>query len=1222
MAFYPANDPYSPTSGGKSGQILVSNGEKLSPSWLDVDKVHEAIYNNDSGLFVVDINPNFISKKLPTNIKFIKNSTTTNSTYTKQSDDVILSVGNNGSNYVSYQLHKVSGSAYTSDPVTYRELREDVIYSITYNDQGKFYVSSGELKLPVDSPEINYSISMGRKEGTEIGENSVVIGSEIEASGKNSSASGEGIIARGDNQNVQGKYNVADDENEYAQIVGGGTSDDDRKNISTLDWDGNAVYAGDVKATEEDGEQVSLLDVPKTYAPLDSPELVGTPTAPTAPNATDTKQIATTAFVHSLVEEILEAYALLDSPTIESPTLEDPTLTGETSAPTPETSDNSTRIATTEFVKAVVDALIDGAPGTADTLKELNDLVGDNKEIIDVINETLLNKVNINGDNVVSKSLWDINIKGYSHPIIYQSNSGVSTVSYLKINNIFTNLNTGGISSVGFLLNSRGIETIQLLAGRDDNAVKYTARRVGNNYGKINALATDGTSLYVTLAAYSNRLKLQQYMGELNTFVTLEVVSSLPSGLTNIPIIEWSDSTHTHSELDHFKSTSIANIGVDTIDKNAIGYVEMGYNLFNQCNGALIKQIYNANYVGEIFIDYRTGQIATRGKNDGAWQAWRAQLDDQNFTTYVTPAKIGAAKADDAFISGRAKIAFADIDTYVTRNSGTYQVTLPASIMQLTVFRNPGASSSSLEFYNDYQLNTLRVRAGIDSNRYSVWKQIAFTDGHVESATNAASATNADKLDNIDSTGFSRAYGGSVNFGGNNNAITTAQFIAYITTLGAFNQPHWVARGSWSYAGNQYISDTGCGNIHLAGCTVEVFGTASAYTIRIMTPTTSTNGVLNGDFIYVNNGSSYYPGWRRLYSTAYKPTYADVGAAAASHGRHVPTACEMITDWNSAVTNGWYMGYDISNAPSTGNWYMGYVIAHNTNYVIQEAWLFTASTDIYAVPHYIRIKYSGTWGPWRDFAASRAINDGDGNKISTTYARPVYNDGGSMYTFPVQTSPYGYDLDTLYNAGLYGINYEGANYPSGSPYGMLLNLPWSVDDEDGNSVANFGAQIFVSHGDDTVSCNSLYVRTGNSGYRNEWVELAGKYCIYRGCCYLPSAHSHLKLEYPRQMLHDNSIHTIDKVYYGGTNYTSVSDYTGQYLYVKIFGALDGEMFIEDFAIANIKIVRYSGGEGRTTYYCRKTIYDDYTVTVSWDSTGIIDIYASDEYLTIYEVFVY
>ena len=57
-------------------------------------------------------------------------------------------------------------------------------------------------------------------------------------------AEGYGTIAAGRYQHAQGKYNVGD--SEKANIVGGGTSDTDRKNIYALDWDGNAEFAGDV----------------------------------------------------------------------------------------------------------------------------------------------------------------------------------------------------------------------------------------------------------------------------------------------------------------------------------------------------------------------------------------------------------------------------------------------------------------------------------------------------------------------------------------------------------------------------------------------------------------------------------------------------------------------------------------------------------------------------------------------------------------------------------------------------------------------------------------------------------------------------------------------------------------------------------------------------------------------------------------------------------------
>jgi hypothetical protein len=51
--------------------------------------------------------------------------------------------------------------------------------------------------------------------------------------------------------------------------------------------------------------------------------------------------------------------------------LASPALTGTPTAPTASGGTNSAQIATTAFVKAAIDALVDGAPGALDTLNEL-----------------------------------------------------------------------------------------------------------------------------------------------------------------------------------------------------------------------------------------------------------------------------------------------------------------------------------------------------------------------------------------------------------------------------------------------------------------------------------------------------------------------------------------------------------------------------------------------------------------------------------------------------------------------------------------------------------------------------------------------------------------------------------------------------------------------------------------------------------------------------------
>lgn len=68
------------------------------------------------------------------------------------------------------------------------------------------------------------------------------------ASGNSSHAEGFWTVASGWRQHVQGSYNIEDTEDKYAHIVGNGDDDDKRSNAHTLDWDGNAWYAGYVES--------------------------------------------------------------------------------------------------------------------------------------------------------------------------------------------------------------------------------------------------------------------------------------------------------------------------------------------------------------------------------------------------------------------------------------------------------------------------------------------------------------------------------------------------------------------------------------------------------------------------------------------------------------------------------------------------------------------------------------------------------------------------------------------------------------------------------------------------------------------------------------------------------------------------------------------------------------------------------------------------------------
>ncbi|EHK4970085.1 tail fiber protein [Escherichia coli] len=122
--------------------------------------------------------------------------------------------------------------------------------------------------------------------------------------------------------------------------------------------------------------------------------------------------------------------------------------------------------------------------------------------------------------------------------------------------------------------------------------------------------------------------------------------------------------------------------------------------------------------------------------------------------------------------------------------------------------------------------------------------------------------------------GACRAYSGALSTEAGN--WTTAQFIDWLESQGAFNHPYWMCKCSWSYGNNKIITDTDCGTIHLAGCVIEVMGVKAAMTIRVTTPSTSSSGgTTSAQFTYINHGADYAPGWRRDYNTKNKqPAFA------------------------------------------------------------------------------------------------------------------------------------------------------------------------------------------------------------------------------------------------------------------------------------------------------------------------------------------------------------
>ncbi len=174
-------------------------------------------------------------------------------------------------------------------------------------------------------------------------------------------------------------------------------------------------FSNEISSTEERKAATPLAvktlhDLVDTKAPLDSPHLSGTPTSPTPEPGTNNTQIANAAFVYAAINALINgapgtmdtlkeiAAAINNDPkfsetinnalALKAP-LASPAFTGTPTAPTASQGTNSTQIANTAFVKAAITALINGAPGTLDTLKEIAAAINNDPNFSTTINNAL-----------------------------------------------------------------------------------------------------------------------------------------------------------------------------------------------------------------------------------------------------------------------------------------------------------------------------------------------------------------------------------------------------------------------------------------------------------------------------------------------------------------------------------------------------------------------------------------------------------------------------------------------------------------------------------------------------------------------------------------------------------------------------------------------------------------------------------------------------------------
>lgn len=264
------------------------------------------------------------------------------------------------------------------------------------------------------------------------------------------------------------------------------------------------------------------------------------------------------------------------------------------------------------YTDTKISALINGAPETLDTLKEVADAIESNKSVEEALNKAISNKV----DKVNGKVL---------------SSNDYTTTEKNKLAGIANNataVTDSTVSGWGY----KKTDTNTWRPQPDWNATSGDA-----------AIKNKPTSMPASdVYSWAKASSKPSY--------TWSEIGNKPSTFT--------PSSHTHNyagsssaggsanSLSYFQNTSSTNVGQAEGGSNAIAYISdySGTALTSGVkDGALYRQAYSTSWVHQIYGDYRTGQIAVRGKNNGAWQNWRRVLDESNYKTFCTPANIGAA---------------------------------------------------------------------------------------------------------------------------------------------------------------------------------------------------------------------------------------------------------------------------------------------------------------------------------------------------------------------------------------------------------------------------------------------------------------------------------------------------------------------------------------------------------------------------------------------------